>query len=483
MNSYPAEFSRLMSLGVRPAGIASVWLRFAPQASTNINIEMKPEQILSVTCVDEVDPLSRTLPTESVTVEIIDFDGTLDPDNPRASKLYYGRYYMIDIRLGLESDTSPDTTIMGPELHYFSTRVPTYLNGILKFTGTRLFGVMLDSYTNMPVQVSDMLELTKSVFSQVGIASSEYSIPSGLTSRGVDLGAMLPIASCTNTLLTIANQCGYQLRTNSSGQVQMSYELYSNLTPTLITSRDILETPSVETIPLVRDIIIDISNVKNKTLVSSEMEEIGSLVGLYATGVTHHEFVEFTSCPYLPNGAWPPDISYGIVNGTITHAEIYRLGAYVDFTVTSSEKEVEITFKSRTVSQYNMCRVFHVNNNGEDEQISNPLENGSWHISSLAQMHGEYLNDNRRTYTISYRGDPQIEVMDIIRVQLPYYGVIECLVLRTELTLSTSYTGILLVKPIEKLKGKIASAIAGQAVAGQAIAGVRLYKGELGGTT
>ena len=304
-----------------------------------------------------------------------------------------------------------------------------------------------------------------------------------MTSRGVDLGAMLPIASCTNTLLTIANQCGYQLRTNSSGQVQMSYELYSNLTPTLITSRDILETPSVETIPLVRDIIIDISNVKNKTLVSSEMEEIGSLVGLYATGVTHHEFVEFTSCPYLPNGAWPPDISYGIVNGTITHAEIYRLGAYVDFTVTSSEKEVEITFKSRTVSQYNMCRVFHVNNDGEDEQISNPLENGSWHISSLAQMHGEYLNDNRRTYTISYRGDPQIEVMDIIRVQLPYYGVIECLVLRTELTLSTSYTGILLVKPIEKLKGKIASAIAGQAVAGQAIAGVRLYKGELGGTT
>lgn len=459
MIPYSDEFSTLLERTIRPRAQAIVRLKLNGEYSDIIT----GKQILSVECEDEVDPLSRMLPVESVVVRVLDFTDTFNPMLPENFEKYYNSSFEMSVSFGLYDDT--DAVQPGPWLIYYVNEIPEYENRVVTFKGKRLLKTLTTKFTDFPHVTLNAKILAERILGQAGVSSENYALMTSLPSYYINVVSMLPIDTCENALLTLANMTCAQLRTKYTGVISLQDEWWNNWTTQLVMKKDMLEEPSMSVIPLLRNVRVDLRYrwVSDET---NDVETIGTLQGYFPANTVIKEFIEFSRNPRSDV------IDKTITGGTISSFSTSRLGATVEFVANSSDKEVTIDIQSLSYGIREGCRQIEVNLNGtEDEEIDNPLQAGQ-NADRLAAYHGQYLGENRCTYRIVYRGDPRIEVMDIIRVELPYYGVTECLVLSTKFNLSTSFNGELIVKRLDSFRGEIVSAVANCAIAGIAVAGI-----------
>lgn len=121
-------------------------------------------------------------------------------------------------------------------------------------------------------------------------------------------------------------------------------------------------------------------------------------------------------------------------------------GRAIDLHMNSGSKTITITGK--TLSEKSVTHTYSVNVNGEDDAEENPLITNSTMADSLAEHIESYLQ-LRNTYESDYRGNPELEVGDIIGVETQFSSERYGLVLVNSLEFNGGWSGTLTVKGLE----------------------------------
>lgn len=135
------------------------------------------------------------------------------------------------------------------------------------------------------------------------------------------------------------------------------------------------------------------------------------------------------------------DVQISVSGGTLVSSNIYARAA--DLVLSSGTKTVTITGK--TLTENSVVVSYPVAQSGEIDKEENPLITNDTMCQALANHVKSYLQ-MRNTYEASYRGNPEMEVGDIIGLQTLYTDEMDALILVDEITFDGSLSGKMMVK-------------------------------------
>ena len=135
------------------------------------------------------------------------------------------------------------------------------------------------------------------------------------------------------------------------------------------------------------------------------------------------------------------DVQISVSGGTLVSSNIYARAA--DLVLSSGTKTVTITGK--TLTENSVVISYPVAQSGEIDKEENPLITNDTMCQALADHVKSYLQ-MRNTYEASYRGNPEMEVGDIIGLQTLYTDEMDALILVDEITFDGSLSGKMTVK-------------------------------------
>lgn len=135
------------------------------------------------------------------------------------------------------------------------------------------------------------------------------------------------------------------------------------------------------------------------------------------------------------------DVQISVSGGTLVSSNIYARAA--DLVLSSGTKTVTITGK--TLTENSVVVSYPVAQSGEIDKEENPLITNDTMCQALANHVKSYLR-MRNTYEASYRGNPEMEVGDIIGLQTLYTDEMDALILVDEITFDGSLSGKMTVK-------------------------------------
>ena len=137
------------------------------------------------------------------------------------------------------------------------------------------------------------------------------------------------------------------------------------------------------------------------------------------------------------------DVSVAVTGGTVVSQAVYARAA--DLVLSEGTKTVVVTGKA--VTESSVVVTYPVAAEGEVDAEENPLITNDEMCAALAAHVKAYLQ-MRNTYDMSYRGDPVLEVGDVIGVQTQWTDELDGLVLTDELTFNGSLSGKAKVKAL-----------------------------------
>nr|DAH48685.1 MAG TPA: protein of unknown function DUF5048 [Caudoviricetes sp.] len=135
------------------------------------------------------------------------------------------------------------------------------------------------------------------------------------------------------------------------------------------------------------------------------------------------------------------DVQISVSGGTLVSSNIYARAA--DLALSSGTKTVTITGK--TLTENSVVVSYPVAQSGEIDKEENPLITNDTMCQALANHVKSYLQ-MRNTYEANYRGNPEMEVGDIIGLQTLYTDEMDALILVDEITFDGSLSGKMTVK-------------------------------------
>lgn len=135
------------------------------------------------------------------------------------------------------------------------------------------------------------------------------------------------------------------------------------------------------------------------------------------------------------------DIQVSVTGGTVVKSEIFAEA--VDLTLSAGTKAIRVTGVKQ--SQVSHARTWNVHQNGADDEIKNPLVSDEAMQEAMAEHYIAYLG-YRSTYDADYRGNPELEVGDLIILQTNYTPEMDAIVLTDELSYDGSLHGKVKVK-------------------------------------
>lgn len=229
---------------------------------------------------------------------------------------------------------------------------------------------------------------------------------------------------------------------------------------TSVTECDQFDLTFLETLPYRRpriervyyqetDFLLDFSSIKENTQVTTKTDELRNIsVTMFshtASGNTQTLFQGTTTETKLHVDFSNPasNLQISVSGGTLVSHQDYARA--VDLVLGSGTKTVTIT--GTVMSEASDVQTTQVNQDGEDDTEKNQLISNETMRAALRDHIISYLA-LRSTYDVSYRGNPELEVGDLIQTQTAYTSEMEALVLVDELNYNGSLSGKLKVKAI-----------------------------------
>ena len=190
------------------------------------------------------------------------------------------------------------------------------------------------------------------------------------------------------------------------------------------------------------DFFLDFSTITEKTQVATKIDQLKSvsvaqyayLEGAEAITLYHEQTQEKTLHVEFAQPA--QNVSVSVDGGEIVSQVIY--GRAVDLVLTEGLKTVTIT--GTTLTESTVVINTPVNATGEVDIEENPLITNEAMRLALTEHVIKYLT-MRSTYDVDYRGNPELEVGDIIGMQTRYTDDMPVLVLTDEISFGGGLSG------------------------------------------
>lgn len=394
-----------------------------------VDIQFTNDDLVSTEQKHDVDPLSRRLPSETMEFTILDFDRKYDPDNPGGIYAFVDENSPIEIQFGYEL---PDGTIEWLKAdRYVLDGKPTAQNNQATFSGTGLIGSLTDTFYKSKLGSKNLYDMAEEVLLDAQLTPTEqgenpWVIDESL--KNMFTTAALPIDTHMNCLQLIAHAACCRLYTDDDNIIH-------------------IEPFSLDGYTRDTDFTLDFSSIAEDSQTVSKIDKLKSVsVSRYSYSVddSSSTLLEETTTEtefYVEFSGLAQDVQISVSGGTLISSEIYARAA--DLVLSSGTKTVTITGK--TLSENSVVVSYPVSQSGEVDEEENPLITNDEMCLALANHVISYLQ-MRNTYEASYRGNPELEVGDIIGLQTLYTDEMDALILVDEISFDGSLSGNLTVK-------------------------------------
>ena len=195
------------------------------------------------------------------------------------------------------------------------------------------------------------------------------------------------------------------------------------------------------------DFFLDFTTIKEKTQMVTKIDKLKSVtVKQYmytladSSTTLYEESIDDTEL-HVEFSQPAQNVSITVTGGTLSTSHIY--GRAVDMTLSSGTKTVKIVGKTLTESDSSYTS--SVNATGEEDIEENALVTSAALRNALMTQASAYLQ-MRNTYDLEYRGNPELEVGDVIGMQTRYTDNVPVLILTDEISFNGSLHGKLKVK-------------------------------------
>ena len=381
------------------------------------------DKILSIVQTDDVDPLSRRLPTETVKFSISDLDGEYSPYSPTGIWERMDTHTTVAVRLGytvngeiewLETD------------NYYLDGKPVYENGVVTFEASRRLSHLTEIYNkatpNFMPEVT-LKALALSVLTDAGLESNQYILDDSL--ENVYAVSVLPVATHAECLQMIAHAAGCTLFTKPDGNICIKkFEIPEDALDFALTRQSIQR--GKETIA---------KNPVLRTLINKEYT--------YFTGVpeTIVQFDATSAGTYRVDYDLTYSPSISVSTGTLSNVHLY--GRSAEFTLSTA---ATVTITGQKVNAMVATKYLPVSATGEDDVEDNPLmTNHNPNFGWWRELYADYLS-HRLIHTVSYRGNPELQCGDAIYYETPFGTLALALVLSTQIVFNGAISGTLILK-------------------------------------
>lgn len=380
--------------------------------------------------IDDVDPLARRLPTETLTYTIIDNDKEYNPDNLQGLFGFLEVGAIASQRFGY--DTLGDGAIehLAPDAYALAS-LPTTQSNSATFAFTRRLALLTEPYgagTWKPTTAKAYAEKLLTAANLPPIAG--YALPyvvddslSGLTV--LDINA----AKINDGLQILARATACELRTLPDGRISLVPYVAPTTKELAIPNREIMQDANASSrSPRVRDVVVNVYSWAVETDVSelAKVTQSGNTATIYWDSPAHN-------------------VTFGVTIGTVTAQEVYATMAVLSF---GSAAEKTVTVLGNTLSSATTQYIRAVNPQGADETIDIPLITTTAIAQRCAEHTATWLNQ-QLTYTLDHRGEPALEVNDGVTIQTPFSPSLNGIVLRSETRLSQGLHGKAIVKVVQ----------------------------------
>lgn len=392
-----------------------------------VTVKFTNTDIVSTKQSHDVDPLSRRLPKEKMTFTIWDLEHRYDPDNPQGIYAYIDENAPVSIQFGYEL---PDGSIewLKPDRYVLNGK-PSAANSQATFTGTGLVGSLSGKFYKSKLGRKNLYDMAEEVLLDADLTLTEeeqhpWVIDESL--KTMFTTAVLPIDTHMNCLQLIAHAARCRLFTDDDNIIHIK--------PFNIgTQRE--------------DFILDFSTIAERGQSITKTDRLKAVTVAkygYTASTDTQTIFEGTTAEthyHVEFSAPAQDINISVSGGSLISSQVYASAA--DLVLSSGTKTVTIIGKTLTESSAVVS--YPVAQEGETDPEENPLITNDDMATALAN-HVEMYLQMRNTYDADYRGNPEMEVGDIIGLQTAYTPEMDALILVDEITFNGSLSGKMKVK-------------------------------------
>lgn len=401
------------------------------------------------------DPLSRSLPTEECTIVLTDYEKLWHPDNEDGLYEKAASGFAFSVRIGIE--TNGGSVEYTDYTFYTSKELPTWNKNTVTLHGNRELTTLTSTFKNFGVRDNNLGDLAYDVFQshyiELGATSPAqgYNFASFLDNIAVIDHALLNDYSAKDALLAVAFAGRASVRTTHDAYVKIEdyWDRNPLKNPVVIQRDDMFSEPTVELLPhLGKEIITYYRDPAS--------EETDTILDVEITGdIDSDDSVRFTFSRNIVPSTFDmtqmvnvklTTFAYDVFKDNIRITTLERINtsspAYLVAEATIADPQ-EATY-TVDVGNFQSGQI-------ESEEVRNPLlyHGSPYYVENwLAEYRASYINGAPGLYRIEYRGDPSIEPLDTIRVELPVVGIVPCIVVESTFEYAGGFHGILFVRRI-----------------------------------
>lgn len=398
-------------------------------------ITFEDDKLVTVKLNADVDPVSRRLPQNTLSVTFLDYEGIYDPDNPNGLYDWLFEGSPMWVQFGYDVSGEGDYEWLTPT-YYNLTGDPVFSRNQVTLTGVNILSRMKSLYYKSELAVDEpwvtLGDLAAHILSDAKLpvaatGRARYEIDPSLYdihSRGA-----VPIATHAECLQMVAHAAGCTLWVDNYDVIHIA-PVRDALTQTDFAvdfSTTLLDTPSTTKSPLLGNLRINRytfgSSSAIETLFDGDSTE---------EDVFHLEYPDmYRDVEVTMNGRYAP----ATVWAHTVEAEMLEARAHVKVT----GQPIPVSTLTDTSESIHTA--------GQDDVEDNPLITEYSVAQNLLTLLKWYY-EQRTTYTMSYRGNPELEPGDIVTVQTRWAENLPAIVLTTELTYNGTLRGGLTLKGV-----------------------------------
>ncbi len=354
--------------------------------------------LFSYTHTQTADPISSALPKTEISFSIDNRDNAYNPNNPNSLTKYLMERQEVHSRYGYKINDQIEW-INGGEFHL--SEWDAEQNGIAaSFKARDLLEYMNATYyegiyTPTGVSLYDLAEriMIKADLPLNSDETLKWHIDDSL--RNYTTVAPLPIDTLANCLQLIANAAGCTLYQDRNGVLRIE-PLNSELVDYAITNRNSYSKSEMTLSKPLQQV-----NVETYSYFEGESVELYKGV-LQLVGTTEITLV------YSENAVSP---SASITGGTIVSAQYFTGACILNI---AAEGEVELVITGTALKESKTDVIIASGSVGETITVSNPLITNRNRAAELGTIAENYYR-NRKTLKSSWRADPRLDVLDVVR--------------------------------------------------------------------
>lgn len=398
-------------------------------------------EVIKASQKTEIDPISRRLSHSSFDFTVINVNTLTgygaqclyNPDNARGVFRYLGRQNPVTLEYGQQ--LSDGSTFWIPGGRYELTGQPDTDGLTARFTAQDALSGLSGTFSRGAAAPGgqSLYTLAQLVLRDSGLrltpdGKEPWELWQGL--KNIRCSAPLPVKKHKELLQLIAHAACCVLYTDRRGYIRI--EPAPQDEPVLTLGADeMLEYPRVREIPTLRAVHCPVYSYVPDETASQLHKETYHVNG---TLQLHLSYPLCTNAQITADGA------------AIRQAELYAAAA--DITLEGfGDAAVTVTGQKLNISTHDVCCAAEFPDETScDEQLDNPLITSSADAARVADWVKNWLC-LRSTYEFPYRGRPELDVQDTIRVESPFSAQpVPARILKTELSFDGGLHGSITAK-------------------------------------